>query len=253
VLQNRIREFTLQIHEARTHAARTKDRVGHRPSAPVSAALPFQSSQTTPYPPPTIADRGVTGSVRAGGLPGLVALRFALDIAQGMRHIHGHRIVHGDLKPGGWVRTVPCRSHGASGSQQSVTSTAAFPGLRCNQAVVRQRSQAFCLRVSLVPDRFRDEYRTGDPPASRAESQVMCNRPAALGIQGVHLAGAAAVGPGYSQRAIWLLTPQQPRCTSSKPCRCMIPTYGRRPNCLLWPAPQFHFLSLFTIHRLQLQ
>ncbi len=32
--------------------------------------------------------------------------------------------------------------------------------------------------------------------------------------------------------------------TSSKPCRYMIPAYGRRPNWLLWPAQQFHFLYL---------
>ncbi|GLC75582.1 hypothetical protein PLESTF_001659900 [Pleodorina starrii] len=44
-------------------------------------------------------DRGVAGSVRAGGLAGLLARRLALDVALGMRHIHSCRIVHGDLKP----------------------------------------------------------------------------------------------------------------------------------------------------------
>ncbi|GFR53171.1 hypothetical protein Agub_g15894 [Astrephomene gubernaculifera] len=42
---------------------------------------------------------GMAGSVRAGGLLRLLALRLALDVAQGMRHIHGCRVVHGDLKP----------------------------------------------------------------------------------------------------------------------------------------------------------
>ncbi|GFR46231.1 hypothetical protein Agub_g7776, partial [Astrephomene gubernaculifera] len=43
-------------------------------------------------------DHGVAGSVRACGLLRVLALRLALDVAQGMRHIHGCRIVHGDLK-----------------------------------------------------------------------------------------------------------------------------------------------------------
>ncbi|KXZ50660.1 hypothetical protein GPECTOR_15g344 [Gonium pectorale] len=43
--------------------------------------------------------QGVAGSVRAGGSSRLLALRLALDVAQGMRHVHSCRIVHGDLKP----------------------------------------------------------------------------------------------------------------------------------------------------------
>ncbi|KXZ50668.1 hypothetical protein GPECTOR_15g352 [Gonium pectorale] len=43
--------------------------------------------------------QGVAGSVRAGGPARALALRLALDVAQGMRHVHGSRIVHGDLKP----------------------------------------------------------------------------------------------------------------------------------------------------------
>ncbi|GLC77421.1 hypothetical protein PLESTF_001934000 [Pleodorina starrii] len=46
-----------------------------------------------------LLDRGLAGCVRAGGLPGLLALRLALDVARGMEHIHSCRIVHGDLKP----------------------------------------------------------------------------------------------------------------------------------------------------------
>ncbi|GFR46219.1 hypothetical protein Agub_g7762 [Astrephomene gubernaculifera] len=42
---------------------------------------------------------GMAGSVRAGGLFKMLALRIALDVAQGMRHMHSRRIVHGDLKP----------------------------------------------------------------------------------------------------------------------------------------------------------
>ncbi|KXZ50658.1 hypothetical protein GPECTOR_15g342 [Gonium pectorale] len=43
--------------------------------------------------------RGIAGSIRAGGAFRLMALRLALDVAQGMRHIHSSRVVHGDLKP----------------------------------------------------------------------------------------------------------------------------------------------------------
>ncbi|KXZ50680.1 hypothetical protein GPECTOR_15g364 [Gonium pectorale] len=43
--------------------------------------------------------QGVAGAVRAGGSLRTLALRLALDVAQGMRHIHACRIVHGDLKP----------------------------------------------------------------------------------------------------------------------------------------------------------
>ncbi|KXZ50656.1 hypothetical protein GPECTOR_15g340 [Gonium pectorale] len=43
--------------------------------------------------------QGTAGAVRAGGAFRLMALRLALDVAQGMRHVHGCRIVHGDLKP----------------------------------------------------------------------------------------------------------------------------------------------------------
>ncbi|GFR40598.1 hypothetical protein Agub_g1178 [Astrephomene gubernaculifera] len=44
-------------------------------------------------------EKGMTGCVRAGGAFKALALRLALDVAQGMRHIHCCRIVHGDLKP----------------------------------------------------------------------------------------------------------------------------------------------------------
>ncbi|GFR40600.1 hypothetical protein Agub_g1180 [Astrephomene gubernaculifera] len=44
-------------------------------------------------------EKGMTGCVRAGGAFKALAVRLALDVAQGMRHIHSCRIVHGDLKP----------------------------------------------------------------------------------------------------------------------------------------------------------
>ncbi|KXZ50682.1 hypothetical protein GPECTOR_15g366 [Gonium pectorale] len=43
--------------------------------------------------------KGVAGAVRAGGVFRALALGLALDVAQGMRHVHSCRIVHGDLKP----------------------------------------------------------------------------------------------------------------------------------------------------------
>ncbi|KXZ50683.1 hypothetical protein GPECTOR_15g367 [Gonium pectorale] len=43
--------------------------------------------------------KGAAGSVRRGGPARTLALRLALDVAQGMRHMHSCRIVHGDLKP----------------------------------------------------------------------------------------------------------------------------------------------------------
>ncbi|KXZ50684.1 hypothetical protein GPECTOR_15g368 [Gonium pectorale] len=48
---------------------------------------------------PNVVGKGVAGSVRAGGAARALALRLALDVAQGMRHVHSSRIVHGDLKP----------------------------------------------------------------------------------------------------------------------------------------------------------
>ncbi|PNH07503.1 Proline-rich receptor-like protein kinase PERK2 [Tetrabaena socialis] len=42
---------------------------------------------------------GMAGSIIAGGLLRRLALRLALDVALGMAHVHGCRIVHGDLKP----------------------------------------------------------------------------------------------------------------------------------------------------------
>ncbi|GFR40746.1 hypothetical protein Agub_g1356 [Astrephomene gubernaculifera] len=44
-------------------------------------------------------EHGMTGSIQAGGLLKRLALRLALDVALGMRHMHACRIVHGDLKP----------------------------------------------------------------------------------------------------------------------------------------------------------
>ncbi|PNH10405.1 putative serine/threonine-protein kinase [Tetrabaena socialis] len=43
---------------------------------------------------------GMAGNIIAGGLSRRLALRLALDVALGMAHVHGCRIVHGDLKPG---------------------------------------------------------------------------------------------------------------------------------------------------------
>ncbi|KXZ46839.1 hypothetical protein GPECTOR_40g573 [Gonium pectorale] len=43
--------------------------------------------------------KGVAGAVRAGGVFRALALGLALDVAEGMRHVHSCRIVHGDLKP----------------------------------------------------------------------------------------------------------------------------------------------------------
>ncbi|PNH04828.1 Serine/threonine-protein kinase unc-51 [Tetrabaena socialis] len=42
---------------------------------------------------------GMAGSIIAGGLARRLALRLALDVALGMAHVHGCRVVHGDLKP----------------------------------------------------------------------------------------------------------------------------------------------------------
>ena len=44
----------------------------------------------------------MAGGIRGGGIREVLALRLALDVAQGMRHVHSCRIIHGDLKPGGW-------------------------------------------------------------------------------------------------------------------------------------------------------
>ncbi|GLC36262.1 hypothetical protein PLESTM_000424900 [Pleodorina starrii] len=55
-----------------------------------------------------LLDRGLAGSVRAGGLPGLLALHLALNVARGMEHIHSCRIVHGDLKPDNVLIVYDC-------------------------------------------------------------------------------------------------------------------------------------------------
>ncbi|GIL42069.1 hypothetical protein Vafri_114 [Volvox africanus] len=49
-------------------------------------------------------DRGMAGCARAVGSAGDLARLLALDVALGMQHIHSLRIVHGDLKPGAWLR-----------------------------------------------------------------------------------------------------------------------------------------------------
>ncbi|PNH10409.1 Proline-rich receptor-like protein kinase PERK5 [Tetrabaena socialis] len=41
----------------------------------------------------------MAGNIIAGGLSRRLALRLALDVAMGMAHVHGCRIVHGDLNP----------------------------------------------------------------------------------------------------------------------------------------------------------
>ncbi|KXZ50681.1 hypothetical protein GPECTOR_15g365 [Gonium pectorale] len=43
--------------------------------------------------------QGAAGAVRSGGVYRALALGLALDVAQGMQHIHACRVVHGDLKP----------------------------------------------------------------------------------------------------------------------------------------------------------
>ncbi|KXZ50662.1 hypothetical protein GPECTOR_15g346 [Gonium pectorale] len=43
--------------------------------------------------------QGMAGSIRTSGKLRILALRLALDVAEGMRHVHSCNIVHGDLKP----------------------------------------------------------------------------------------------------------------------------------------------------------
>ncbi|GFR46232.1 hypothetical protein Agub_g7777 [Astrephomene gubernaculifera] len=70
-------------------------------------------------------DDGVAGSVRAGGLLRVLALRLALDVAQGMRHIHGCRIVHGDLKSDNVLLVSGPRATSIDGSTALETASGA--------------------------------------------------------------------------------------------------------------------------------
>ncbi|KXZ50685.1 hypothetical protein GPECTOR_15g369 [Gonium pectorale] len=80
---------------------------------------------------PNVVVKGVVGSVRAGGPARALALRLALDVAQGMRHIHACRVVHGDLKPDNVLLVYRPSDEGAMTT-----------GGACPQAAKGPRSQA---------------------------------------------------------------------------------------------------------------
>ncbi|KXZ50669.1 hypothetical protein GPECTOR_15g353 [Gonium pectorale] len=69
--------------------------------------------------------QGMAGSVCSGGPRGLLALRLALGVAQGMQHIHGSRIVHGDLKP----ENVLLVCHPATGGPRGAPGSGSVDGV----------------------------------------------------------------------------------------------------------------------------